>query len=239
MQRPSRCGCQHRYPARVTPTLAIVGFSEPVSSVTHLIGAGVFAVLGGMLIARSHRSALRVVALVVYVVGVVFALAMSGVFHLLDPGSTARAVLRRLDHAGIFFLIAATYTPIHVIQFRGVMRWGVLALVWACAITGIVFKAVFFDRIPEWVGLTLYLGLGWVGIVSLLLLQRRHGWTPLGPLVWGALAYTVGAALEFARWPVPLPGIVGPHELFHLFVLAGVSWHFVYIWRLLPVEEGS
>jgi channel protein (hemolysin III family) len=61
----------------------------------------------------------------------------------------------------------------------------------------------------------------------------------LGPLVWGALAYTVGAALEFARWPVPLPGIVGPHELFHLFVLAGVSWHFVYIWRLLPVEEDA
>jgi channel protein (hemolysin III family) len=222
-----------------TPIVAIAGFSEPVSSLTHLIGAGAFAVLGGMLIARGRGNALRVVALVVYAVGVVFALAMSGVFHLLEPDGTPRAVLQRLDHSGIFFLIAATYTPIHVIQFRGFMRWGVLGLVWACAITGIVFKAVFFDRIPEWVGLLLYLGLGWVGIVSLLSLRRRHGWPPLGPLVWGALAYTAGAALEFSRWPVPLPGIVGPHELFHLFVLAGVSWHFVYIWRLVPVEEGA
>ncbi len=220
-------------------TIAIAGFSDPVSSLTHLTGAVVFAVAGALLIGRGRGNALRVIALTVYVVGVVFALAMSGVFHLLEPDGVARAVLRRLDHAGIFFLIAATYTPIHVIQFRGLMRWGVLGFVWTCAITGIVFKAVFFDHIPEWVGLTLYLGLGWVGIVSLFSLRRSYGWPPLAPLVWGALAYTAGAVLEFARWPVPIPGIVGPHELFHLFVLAGVSWHFVYIWRLLPVQEGS
>lgn len=220
-------------------TIAFAGFSDPVSSLTHLTGAVVFAVMGALLIARGRGSALRVIALAVYVVGVVFALAMSGVFHLLEPGGLARTVLRRLDHAGIFFLIAATYTPIHVIQFRGLMRWGVLGFVWTCAITGIVFKAVFFDHIPEWVGLTLYLGLGWVGIVSLFSLRRSYGWPPLAPLVWGALAYTAGAVLEFARWPVPIPGFVGPHELFHLFVLAGVSWHFVYIWRLLPIREGS
>ncbi len=220
----------------VAPTIAIMGFSDPVSSLTHLGAAGVFAVLGALLIARGRGNALRVIAFVVYVVGIVFALAMSGVFHLLDPASAARAVLRRLDHAGIFFLIAATYTPIHVIQFRGVMRWGVLGFVWSCAIVGIVFKAVFFDRIPEWVGLMLYLGLGWVGIVSLIALLRRYGWPPLGLLVWGALAYTVGAALEFLRWPVLIPGVIGPHELFHLFVLGGVTCHFVYIWRLAPVE---
>jgi channel protein (hemolysin III family) len=219
------------------PTIAITGFSDPVSSLTHLIAAVVFAVFGSLLIARGRGNALRVVSLVVYVVGIVFALAMSGVFHLLEPDSTGRAILRRLDHAGIFFLIAATYTPIHVIQFRGVMRWGVLGFVWTSAIVGIVLKAMFFDRIPEWVGLTLYLGLGWVGIVSVIALHRRYGWPPLGPLVWGALAYTIGAALEFLRWPVPIPGVVGPHELFHLFVLGGVTWHFVYVWRVAPVED--
>ncbi len=218
------------------PTIAIMGFSDPVSSLTHLLAAVVFALLGAWLIARGRGNALRVLALIVYVVGIVFALAMSGVFHLLDPAGAARAVLRRLDHAGIFFLIAATYTPIHMIQFRGVMRWGVLSLVWTCAITGIVFKAVFFDRIPEWVSLTLYLGLGWVGIVSVIALLRRYGWPPLGPLVWGAIAYTIGATLEFLRWPVLIPGVIGPHELFHLFVLGGVTWHFVYIWRLAPAE---
>lgn len=222
---------------RVTvQTIAIMGFSDPVSSLTHLLGALAFAVLGALLIRRGRGNALRVIALVVYVAGIIFALAMSGVFHLLDPVSTGRVVLRRLDHAGIFFLIAATYTPIHIIQFRGVMRWGVLGFVWTCAITGIVLKAVFFDHIPEWVGLTLYLGLGWVGIVSVISLKRRHGWSPLAPLVWGALAYTAGATLEFLRWPVPIPGVIGPHELFHMFVLGGVTCHFVYIWRLAPLE---
>lgn len=216
------------------PTIAIAGFSDPVSSLTHLLAAVAFAAVGALLIARGRGNALRVVALAVYVVGIVFALAMSGVFHLLDPESTGRAVLRRLDHAGIFFLIAATYTPIHVIQFRGAMRWGVLGFVWTCAITGIVFKAVFFDHIPEWVSLTLYLGLGWVGILSVVALLRRYGWPPLWPLVWGAFAYTIGAMLEFLRWPTVIPGVIGPHELFHVFVLGGVTLHFVYIWRLAP-----
>jgi channel protein (hemolysin III family) len=220
-----------------TPTIAVAGFSEPVSSLTHLLAAVCFAVLGGLLIARGRGSALRVVSLVVYVAGIVFALAMSGIFHLLDPEGAARAVLRRLDHAGIFFLIAATYTPIHVIQFHGVMRWGVLGFVWTFAITGIVLKAVFFDRIPEWAGLALYLGLGWVGIISLVRLRRKYGWSPLGPLVWGALAYTIGATLEFLRRPDLIPGVVGPHELFHLFVLAGVTWHFGYVWRIAPAAE--
>ena len=57
-----------------------------------------------------------------FVFGVVFLLAMSGVFHLLTPGTTGRAVLQRLDHAAIFFLIAATFTPVHVIQFSKSVR---------------------------------------------------------------------------------------------------------------------
>lgn len=215
---------------------AIPGFSDPVSSLTHLIAAGIFLIVGGLLIARKHE-ALQRLSLVVYVFGVVFALAMSGVFHLLDPGTTARAVLRRLDHAGIFFLIAATYTPVHVFQFRGYMRWLVLGLVWTCAICGIVLKAVFFDDIPEWVSLVLYLGLGWGGAFSTIALYRFFGWRPLKPLVWGALAYTAGATIDFLKWPVVVPGVVGPHELFHLFVLAGVTCHFVYVWRLGKTHE--
>ena len=220
----------------MTP-IPIPGFSDPFSSLTHLLAAGVFFVFGMRLIVRSRGGATQTMSLVLYVVGVVFALAMSGVFHLLDPGTTARAVLRRLDHAGIFFLIAATYTPIHVIQFRGFMRWAVLGFVWTCALTGIVLKAVFFNDIPEWVSLLLYLGLGWGGAFSTIALYRFYGWPPLRPLVWGAASYTIGATLDFLKTPVIVPGVIGPHELFHLFVLAGVTCHFVYIWRLGSVHE--
>lgn len=214
-----------------TTILPIPGFTDPVSSLTHLLAAGVFILLGALLIART-RGALAIVAVTVYVLGVVFAMSMSGVFHLLDQESTARGVLRRLDHAGIFFLIAATYTPVHVIQFRGFMRFGLLGIVWAFAIMAIVLKSIYFDTITEWVSLALYLGLGWAGIVSAIALYRRVGWRPLRPLVWGAAAYTVGAVLEFAGYPVLIPGVLGPHELFHLFVLSGVALHWMYVWHI-------
>jgi channel protein (hemolysin III family) len=209
---------------------SIPGFSDPVSCWTHLLGAGVFAVLPIFLLRRGWGSWGRIAVLGVYAFGCVFLLSMSGVFHLLPRGSAGRAVLQRLDHAAIFFLIAATFTPVHGILFRGWLRWGPLFLIWSAAITGITLKTIFFADLPEWLGLIFYLGLGWLGLFSGGLLWYWYGWTYVGPIIWGALAYTAGAALELLRWPVLIPGIVGPHELLHLAVLAGMGffWQFVY-----------
>ena len=181
---------------------------------------------------RRRATTVGTLSLVVFIFGVTFALSMSGVFHLLTPGSVARAVFQRLDHAGIFFLIAATYTPVHVIVFRGVMRWGVLSIVWLVAITGIILKSIFFDNIAEWLGLTLYLSLGWFGVFSTYRLYKRFGLEYIKPILYGAFAYTFGAMLEFLRTPVLIPKVLGPHELFHLLVLVGISMHWVFIQRL-------
>lgn len=216
--------------------ISIPGFADPFSAISHLVGAALFLALGMDLVRGALRPTPQKIALSIYVLGVVFALAMSGVFHLLPTETTARAVLRRIDHAGIFFLIAATYTPVHIIQFRGLMRWGVLTIIWSAAITGIVLKSVFFESVPDLLSLSLYLTLGWAGILSAVALHRRYGWKPLEPLVFGALAYTTGAVLEFLRRPVLVGGVVGPHEVFHVFVLLGVACHWVYIRR---VSRGS
>ena len=210
----------------------IPGFSEPFSSMTHLVAAGIFFILGVVLLLRSRVPAAHKIALLVFVFGVVFALSMSGVFHLLDTGSSGKAVLQRLDHAAIFFLIAATYTPIHVIVFRGVMRWGILLIVWSVAITGITLKTIFFDDIAEWIGLSLYLSLGWFGVFSTHRLYKCFGLNYIKPILYGALAYTIGATLEFLRIPVVIPKVVGPHELFHVFVVVGISMHWVFIYRI-------
>ena len=208
------------------------GFADPISSVLHLGGASAFAALGIGLLLRARGNGLRVAAIAIYVTGVVFALAMSGVFHLLARDTPARDVMMIIDHAGIFFLIAASYTPIHIIQFEGFLRWGILTFVWGAAISGIILKSVFFETIPEWVGLMLYLGLGWVGLISAIALYRAVGTRPLLPLLGGALAYTLGAVLEFERVPTLIPGVFGPHEIFHLLVLVGVGMHWMYIRRI-------
>jgi channel protein (hemolysin III family) len=82
------------------------------------------------------------------------------------------------------------------------------------------------------VGLTLYLALGWTGLISAIGLYRLVGLKPLVPLIGGAVAYTLGAVFEYARIPTVAVGIIGPHEIFHLFVLAGVGMHWEYIRRI-------
>ena len=220
---------QLQYLIPITP---IPGFSDPFSSMTHLLGAGVFFVLGVVSLYRYRGAASRTLALSVFFIGVIFALAMSGVFHLLSHGTAGREILQRLDHAAIFFLIAATFTPVHVLDFRGVSRWGILLVIWAAAVTGIVLKSIFFNDIPEWLGVMLYLCLGWAGAFSAWLLFRRFGIEYIKPLIYGALAYTAGALMEFVRFPVLVPQVVGPHELFHVMVLVGVTMHWWFVHRV-------
>lgn len=215
---------------------SIPGFSDPFSSLSHLIGAGVFLFYGVKLIrlARGHRGRVAVVS--IFVFSVVFLLSMSGVFHLLGHHGAARAVLQRLDHAGIFGLIAGTFTPVHGILFKGIWRWGILSLIWSAAITGIVLKSIFFNELAEWLGLLFYLGLGWIGILSAYLTHKLHGFKIIKPLIYGALAYTVGATLEFLQFPVVIPHVIGPHELFHIAVLAGIAWHWQFVHTALKIK---
>lgn len=216
------------------------GLADPISALTHLLAAAAFAVLGTGLVARAQGNRLRVWAVAVYVTGVVMALAISGVFHLVEHDTALRVLLNKLDHAGIFFLIAASYTPIHVIEFRGFWRWGILTVVWSAAVVGMVLKFFYFDAIAEWVSLLLYLSLGWAGLVSATLLYRAVGLRPLRPLIGGAVAYTAGAVMEYAEVPTLYSGVFGPHEMFHLAVLLGVGLHWTYIRRIVvaaPVSD--
>ena len=208
---------------------SVLGFSDPFSSITHLLGAVLFLILGIVLVRRQRGGMGQALAVSVFVFGVVFLLAMSGVFHLLTPGTTGRAVLQRLDHAGIFFLIAATFTPLQSIHFRGALRWGMLGFIWSAAIVGIVLKSIFFNDIPEWVSLSLYLILGWTGAFSTYFLYRHFGLEQIKLILTGAAAYSIGAVLEFFRFPILIHAVIGPHELFHVLVLSGISAHWVYI----------
>jgi len=217
--------------------ISIPGFAEPFGSISHLLAAFVFLIYGVKLLAlaRGHRGWVSAVG--VFIFSVVFLLSMSGVFHMLEYGSSARAVLQRLDHAGIFVLIAGTFTPAHSILFTGFWRWGVLLFIWTLAIMGIILKSVFFHELAEWIGLVLYLGLGWVGLVTAYLTYRLYGFTVLSPLIYGALAYTVGAVLEFTRWPIIIPGVLEAHELFHIAVIAGIAWHWQFIQNMLKLKQ--
>src|SRR5262245_46256180 len=120
--------------------IPIPGFTDPFSSISHLLGAACFAFLGAILVLKGRRAArlagtspaAHALPLAIFALAAIILLSMSGTFHMLQHGR-ARDVLQRLDHAAIFVLIAATFTPIHSILFRGRWRWGMLTLIWTCA----------------------------------------------------------------------------------------------------------
>lgn len=212
--------------------IPIPGFSEPVSSMTHLFGTVPFTVAAGFLIWHTVKRkpwGYNLLWISVLIFASLFMLSMSGVYHLLEPGGDARAVLQRLDHAAIFVMIAGTFSVAHAILFQGLGRWLVLAVMWVAVATAISLKSVFFNDFPEWFGLVLYLGFGWLGFVSGGWLWRRYGYRFIRPLLWGGIAYSIGAVAEFMGGPWLWPGVFGPHEFFHVMVLIGLALHWVFI----------
>lgn len=219
--------------------ISIPGFTEPVSCWTHLIAAALAFVGLVFLLKRGRGNGPRVTALVVFSFSLVFLFSMSGVYHLLEIGGSPREVLQRLDHAGIWVLIAGTFTPIHTILFRGAWRWAILMLVWSIAITGLVLEVVFFTDFPEWLALSCFLGLGWIGGLTGGRFFHLFRDSSIRLLVGGGIFYSLGAVMDFADWPVIWPGVIGAHEVFHLFVMAGsfCHWQFVYRWAAHPVAD--
>jgi len=209
--------------------IAIPGFSEPFSSISHLGSAGLSLIAAFLLVYRGRGNSGRVLSLLIYSFSLIFLFSMSGVYHLLEKGNVASYVLQILDYAGIYTLIAGSFTPIHFILFRGLRRWPVILLVWTLGITGLTLTAIFFKSIPEWLNLTFFLSMGWIGLYTLWNIFRLHSKQHLKYLLAGALFYSVGAIIEFARWPIVIPGVIETHEVFHIFVMLGAYSH----WRLI------
>jgi channel protein (hemolysin III family) len=224
--------------------IAIPGFSEPVSALTHLLGSAVFAIVGFRLVRKGRRADgsgwnWRMTGLAVFAFAAVAQLGISGVYHVLQPGLAPRLAMQQLDRTAIFLLIAATFVPVHAILFRGWRRWLILLILSSLAAIGVTLNFLYFSELPEIIWLTFYIGMGWVGAYSGYALYRRYGWGFIRPLVWGGIAYTLGGTMEFLRQPVLIEGVVGPHELFHLAVLAALAFHFRFIFSIAKNGDGA
>lgn len=215
---------------------SIAGFTDPMSSISHLVGTVLFTVLAFFLLRSAWPSRLRFWYSLEFALAVIVLLTMSFVYHMMALGGVARIVMRCLDIAAIFVMIASTFTVFHGILFTGWKRWGVLIPMWIIAITGITLRSVFYDSVPDSVGIGIFLLMGWVGALSSYLIWKTYGSEPLRPIFIGGALYTVGALIDGFGWPIFIPKVWGPHETFHLFVLAalGVHWSFV-----AKVAEGS
>jgi channel protein (hemolysin III family) len=210
--------------------MPLAALNDPVATITHAVAAIAFLLFSIPLVRRGRGSPARVVSLVVFAATAVLLLSASAAFHAVPSGTTGRAVLQRVDHAAIFLLIAGTFTGIHGVLFTGPLRWGVLVFVWIGAVAGVVLKTIFFETVPEALGISLYLAMGWIGALTMIAVWRLHGGRHTVQLITAGMAYTIGAVFEFTGWPTLVPGVIGPHDAFHIAVIVGlgVFWMFIY-----------
>lgn len=151
----------------------------------------------------------------------------SAVYHRPTWRPRARAWLARLDHAGVYLLIAGSYAPFGLIVMSKGWAIPVLAIVWGGALVAIVFK-LFWVQAPKWLSAAFGLMLGWVGAVAFPQLLRLPTAAILLVTATGVL-YTAGAVIYARRRPDPYPRVFGYHELFHVLTVAAVACEYVVV----------
>ncbi|WP_228980447.1 hemolysin III family protein [Streptomyces sp. DH12] len=165
-------------------------------------------------------------ACAVYTLTACLLFGISALYHRGDWGPRATAVLRRLDHANIFLIIAGTYTPLTLLLLPGSTGRVLLWAVWAAAVAGIAFR-VFWVGAPRWLYTPCYIAMGWVAVFFLPDFLRTGGVAVLVLVVVGGLLYSAGGVVYGIKRPNPSPRWFGFHEVFHLLTLAAFITHYV------------
>jgi hemolysin III len=191
-------------------------------------GAFFVAIIVAPLLLLSADGLRTRVAAGVFAFSVAACFGVSALYHRLTWTPSRRRLMRRADHAGVYLLIAGTYTPVTLLVLKG--DWGsvMLTIAWAGALIAILLKIIWVDA-PKWVAAALGLALGWIAVVALPQLVERLQPTALTLLIAGGLLYSVGAIVYARRKPDPMPAVFGYHEVFHALTIAAAACQYVAI----------
>jgi hemolysin III len=154
---------------------------------------------------------------------------VSALYHRRRWSPRGWKIMKRLDHSMIFLFIAGTYTPFALLAVHQPTGYWVLAGVWAGALAGVVLK-LSWPTAPRWVGVPLYIGLGWVAVFVLTDILHIAGITSMVLLAVGGLLYTLGGVTYGIRRPNPWPGTFGYHEVFHAMTIVAAICHYIAVY---------
>jgi hemolysin III len=201
-------------------------FREPFNGISHLIGAilstwGLVALLKR---ANLYGTSSHIIAFAIFGASLIMLYTTSAIYHLVNASEEVINILRHLDHMMIYILIAGTYTPFCVIAF-GSKGTSILIAIWVLAIIGVVTTG-FWLNAPRWFYTLIYLVMGWLIVVKTPLTIRTIGMSGFGLLLAGGILYSIGAFIYATKRPKIASSVLGFHEIFHLFIMAGSFCHY-------------
>lgn len=194
---------------------------EVANAITHGLGAllSIVALVSLLWVALRRGDGWHVASAVVYGVSLFLLYMASTLYHAIQHRG-ARRVFKVIDHAGIYLLIAGTYTPFTLVTMREAGGWWLFAVVWVLALVGIAAEAWWVMR-PKWVSALVYLGMGWLAAFAIGPLSANLAPGGIRLLVAGGLAYTVGTVFYVQK------RVKFMHSIWHLWVLGGSVLHFL------------
>lgn len=198
----------------------------------HVYSAGAAAVAGASLVAVSWAVASTEAGLttLAYIAATIVMFTVSATYHRVHwKSATAQKWMKRADHSMIFVFIAGSYTPFALLALPGHDGRAVLSIVWGGALAGILLKMCWPSG-PRWVGVPLYLLLGWVAVWYTGTILHNAGVTAMVLLFVGGGLYSIGGILYALRWPDPWPLTFGYHESFHACTAVAAICHYIAIW---------
>ena len=189
---------------------------------------GLVAAAGGVIyiVIRFHGDLPVLAAMLVYGASLCVLFGASSLYHGVPTRAARTAVLRKIDHAAIYALIAGTYTPVLFVGLGGAWRIATLAAIWAVAVAGVMLT-MWFVHAPRWLATVVYIAMGWFAVIPAFKLVPTLPHVVTLLIALGGVLYTLGAVIYATRKLDLLPRRFGFHEVFHLFVLAGAATQFV------------
>ncbi|MFP4316173.1 MAG: PAQR family membrane homeostasis protein TrhA [Desulfovibrionales bacterium] len=193
---------------------------EVANSITHGLGIvlGIVGLVVMAWIAQSSGTA-HLLSGCVFGATLILLYTASTLYHIVRR-QPLKSILRALDHSAIFLLIAGTYTPFTLIALEGPWGWSLFSVIWGLACIGLGLQFTLRKRYPS-LQLALYIAMGWAAIVALGPLLDALSTGGLVLLFAGGVAYTSGVIFYLWR------SLPYSHAVWHLFVLAGSTLHFL------------
>ena len=200
-------------------------YGEKLNSISHLVGAALALVgLGALLtVGAQSRDPWIIASFGVFGLTLVLLYTMSTLYHSFHPPQLKK-LFRLFDHVSIYLLIAGTYTPYMLVSLRNGNGFLILAVIWMLALAGILSEILLSGRAVKFVQMLIYLGMGWACTFDFASLRTELPDAGLWWLTAGGIAYTGGVVFYILD---KLNRLNHAHGIWHLFVLAGSSCHFV------------